>query len=228
METFEERLRAVRGRIAAAAGRAGRRAESVTLVAVSKTIPVEGIREALAAGIGLLGENRVQEAREKITALPGRAAWHLVGHLQSNKARMAVQLFDCIQSLDSVRLAEEIDRHAAQVGKVQRCLVEVNLGGEAQKGGVSEGEVDGILEVVRRLPNLAVDGLMCVPPFLEEPEAVRPFFRRLRELAERLRGAGQPLRELSMGMTGDFEVAVEEGATMVRIGTALFGTRPRI
>jgi len=226
MGGFEERLRGVRGRIAAAAARAGRREEAVTLVAVSKTVPVEGIREALAAGVRILGENRVQEAREKIALLPGLATWHLVGHLQSNKAKLAVRLFDWIHSLDSVHLAEEIDRHAAEAGKVQRCLIEVNLGGEAQKGGVAEEAVEGLLTAAERLPHLAIEGLMCVPPFLEEAEAMRPFFRRLRELAEQLRGPARPLRELSMGMTADFEVAVEEGATMVRIGTALFGARP--
>lgn len=222
---FSRRLAAVRARIEAAAVRSGRPGEAVTLVAVSKTIPVEGIREALEAGVTILGENRVQEAREKIARLPEGAAWHLVGHLQTNKAKLAVELFDCIHSLDSIRLAEELDRHAAAAGKVVRCLVEVNLGEEAQKSGATEAETRALLEAAPRLPHLSVTGLMAIPPFLDDPEEVRPYFRRLRELRDALRAEGFPLAELSMGMTGDFEVAIEEGATLVRIGTALFGSR---
>jgi len=225
MNAFAERLARVADRIAAAAARSGRPPEAVTLVAVSKTVPVDGIREALEAGVRILGENRVQEAREKIALLPGAAAWHLLGHLQTNKAKLAVQLFDCIHSLDSVRLAEELARHAAAAGKRQRCLIEVNVGEEAQKSGASPAEVRLILEAGRRLPHLAIEGLMAIPPFLEDPEAVRPYFRRLRLLRDRLREEGHPLEALSMGMSGDFEVAVEEGATLVRVGTALFGAR---
>jgi len=225
MSGFQERLASVRAGIAAAAARSGRSPEAVTLVAVSKTISVEGIREALSAGVRILGENRVQEAREKVALLPGLASWHLIGHLQSNKAKLAVQLFDCIHSLDSVRLAEDLDRHAEATGKIQRCLIEVNVGEEAQKSGAPEAEVRQILEAARRLPHLTIEGLMAVPPFLDDPEDVRPFFRRLWLLRDTLRQEGFSLEALSMGMTHDFEVAVEEGATLVRIGTALFGPR---
>ncbi len=225
MSGFQERLASVRAGIAAAVARSGRSPEAVTLVAVSKTISVEGIHEALSAGVRILGENRVQEAREKIALLPGLASWHLIGHLQSNKAKLAVQLFDCIHSLDSVRLAEDLDRHAEATGKIQRCLIEVNVGEEVQKSGAPEAEVRQILEAARRLPHLTIEGLMAVPPFLDDPEDMRPFFRRLRLLRDTLRQEGFSLEALSMGMTLDFEVAVEEGATIVRIGTALFGPR---
>jgi pyridoxal phosphate enzyme (YggS family) len=225
-ESLHDRLLQVQERIRLAAGRAGREAASVTLVAVSKTVPVEVIREALAAGVTILGENRVQEAQDKIAALSGRAAWHLVGHLQTNKAKLAVQLFDLIHSLDSPRLAEALDRSAEQAGRVVRCLVEVNLGGEESKSGTTEEGVRPLLEAAARLAHVRIEGLMSVPPFLPDPEQARPFFRRLRNLRDRLAGEGFRLAELSMGMTHDFEVAIEEGATMVRIGTAIFGPRP--
>ena len=225
-DTIRDRLLQVQDRIRAAAGRAGRDATTVTLVAVSKTVPVEVIREALDAGVTILGENRVQEARDKIAALPGRATWHLVGHLQTNKAKIAVELFDLIHSLDSLRLAESLHRSAEQVGKVVRCLVEVNLGGEESKSGTTEEAIRSLLEHAQRLTHLRIEGLMTIPPFLPDPEQVRPFFRRLRILRDKLAGEGFNLAELSMGMTHDFEVAIEEGATMVRIGTAIFGPRP--
>ncbi len=209
----------------AAALRAGRDPASVRLVAVSKMMPVETIREALDAGVTTLGENRVQEAATKIAALGGVTAWHLVGHLQTNKAKLAVQLFEVIHSLDSGRLARDLDRHGAQAGKVVRCLVEVNLGGEASKAGTTEEGLRPLLEMAA-LPHLRIEGLMVIPPFLPDPEEVRPWFRRLRALRDTLQGEGFPLAELSMGMTHDFEVAIEEGATLVRIGTAIFGPRP--
>jgi len=224
-ESIRDRLLRVQERIRAAALRAGRDPASVTLVAVSKTMPVEVIREALLAGVTILGENRVQEAREKIAALPGRATWHLVGHLQTNKARLAVQLFELIHSLDSLKLAEVLDRHGEQAGKVVRCLVEVNLGGEESKSGTTEEGVHPLLEAASHLTHLRIEGLMTIPPFLTDPEQVRPFFRRLRRLRDKLEGEGFHLPELSMGMTHDFEVAIEEGATLVRIGTAIFGPR---
>lgn len=220
-----ERLALVRRRIEAAAVRSGRPASAVTLVAVTKTMPVEAIREALTAGVTILGENRVQEARDKIAALPNAARWHLIGHLQTNKAKMAVGLFDRIHSLDSIRLADELHRQSTEVGGRVRCLVQVNVGGEVQKNGVSENEVRPLLEAVSRLPNIVVEGLMAIPPFLPDPEAVRPFFRRLRLLRDALTAEGFFLPDLSMGMTHDFEVAVEEGATLVRVGTAIFGPR---
>jgi pyridoxal phosphate enzyme (YggS family) len=219
-----KRLADVQARIRAAAARSGRPPDAVRLVAVSKTVPAARIQEALAAGVTILGENRVQEARDKIRLLPD-ATWHLIGHLQTNKARLAAELFALIHSLDSIRLAEELDRHGAQAGKVVRCLVEVNVGGEAQKSGLPETEVPALLAAARGLPGLAIQGLMAVPPFLPEPEAVRPYFRALRALRDRLAREGFALPELSMGMSHDFEVAVEEGATMVRVGTAIFGAR---
>lgn len=225
MDGIRERLAVVRRRIEAAAERSGRAASSVTLVAVSKTVPVDAIREAVAAGAGILGENRVQEARDKVAALAGAAQWHLIGHLQTNKVKLAVGLFDRIHSLDSIRLAHELDRHAGEARRRMRCLVQVNVGGEAQKDGASEEEVRPLLEAARRLPHILVEGLMVIPPFLSDPEAVRPFFRRLRVLRDELARDGVPLPDLSMGMTHDFEVAIEEGATLVRVGTAIFGPR---
>jgi pyridoxal phosphate enzyme (YggS family) len=225
-ETLRDRLLRVRDRIGAAAARAGRDPSSITLVAVSKTMPVEVIREGLTAGITILGENRVQEARDKIASLPGLATWHLVGHLQTNKAKLAVDLFELIHSLDSLKLAEALDRHGREAAKVVRCLVEANLGGEESKSGTTEEGVRPLLEAAARLPHVKIEGLMTIPPFLPEPEQVRPFFRRLRNLRNKLAGEGFPLAELSMGMTHDFEVAIEEGATMVRVGTAIFGARP--
>jgi len=224
-DDIRERIDAVRRRIEAAAARSGRPASAVTLVAVTKTMPVEVVREAVAAGATILGENRVQEARDKIAALPGAAEWHLIGHLQTNKAKVAVGLFDRVHSLDSIRLAQELDRHAAEAGRRLRCLVQVNVGGESQKNGASEEEVRPLLEAAGRLSHLSVEGLMAIPPFLSDPEDVRPFFRRLRGVRDALAADGFSLPELSMGMTHDFEVAIEEGATLVRIGTAIFGAR---
>ncbi|HTX71380.1 MAG TPA: YggS family pyridoxal phosphate-dependent enzyme [Rectinemataceae bacterium] len=226
MSEIAERLQAVRARIAAAAEKSGRPPSAVTLLAVTKTMPVARIQEALAAGARLFGENRIQEAREKIPQILG-AAWHLVGHLQTNKAKQAVELFECIHSVDSVRLAQEVSRHAMAGGKRIRCLIEVNLGEEPQKSGAAADEVRQLCKVVRELPGVALEGLMTVPPFLPDPEATRPFFRRLRELRDRMVDeGGHALPELSMGMTNDFEVAIAEGATVVRIGTAIFGARP--
>lgn len=209
----------------AAALRAGREPSSVTLVAVSKTVPAEVIRQALDAGVRILGENRVQEAKEKIGALPGAPTWHLVGHLQTNKAKLAVQLFEMIHSVDSFKLAQALDRHGSEAGKRVRCLVEVNLGGEASKSGAMEGEARDLVRAARDLAHVQLEGLMTIPPFLPHPEEVRPYFRRLRALRDALQGEGCSLPELSMGMTHDFEVAIEEGATLVRIGTAIFGAR---
>jgi pyridoxal phosphate enzyme (YggS family) len=198
----------------------------VTLVAVSKTVPVERIREAIDAGVRILGENRIQEARDKIPAIPGLAEWHLVGHLQTNKAKLAVQLFEMIHSLDSPKLAQTLDKHGHEANRVVRCLIEVNLAGEEGKSGTAEEGVRPLLEAAVQLPQVRVEGLMAMPPFWPDPEQVRPFFRRLRGLRDKLEAEGFRLPELSMGMTHDFEVAIEEGATMVRIGTAIFGPRP--
>jgi len=225
-ETIRDRLRRGQDRIGAAASRVGRDASSVTLVAVSKAMPVDVIREAVEAGVTILGENRVHEARDKITVLPGIATWHLVGHLQSNKAKLAIQLFELIHSLDSLKLAQVLDRHGQELAKPLRCLIEVNLGGEESKSGMTEDGVRPLLEAAAGLHHLRIEGLMALPPFLPDPEQIRPYFRRLRTLRDKLHDEGVPLAELSMGMTHDFEVAIEEGATMVRIGTAIFGPRP--
>lgn len=221
---------AIRQRIAQACARAGRAADEVTLVAVSKTVEPARIRAALAAGIRVLGENRVQEAQDKIAELRGEASvqWHLIGHLQSNKARRAVELFDAVHSLESLKLAEKLAQAAAELGKRLPVFVEVNLGGEASKAGVAPEEVLPLCEAVGKLSALELKGLMAVPPFLDDAEKLRPFFRRLCELRDEAQRAGvvdAHFRELSMGMSNDFEVAIEEGATFVRVGTALFGAR---
>jgi PLP dependent protein len=214
-------LERVRERLARAAARAGRRADDVLLIGVSKTVDVERIRAAVAAGVGALGENRVQEAKTKIAELGRPVAWHLIGHLQTNKAKDAIELFDVIHSLDRLELAREIERRVAARGQVVDALLQVNVAAEASKGGVGPDVVGETLDAVGKLAHVRVRGLMTIPPEVERAEDARPWFRRLRELAER-----HGLRELSMGMSGDFEVAVEEGATMVRVGTAVFGPRP--
>ena len=229
MSEIGERLAQVQARTAAAARRVGRDPASITLVAVSKTVTPDRIKEAVAAGVAVLGENRVQEAQDKLQTLGRLAQWHLVGHLQTNKAKLAVQLFDLIHSLDSLKLARELDRHARALGKRAPCLVEVNQGGELTKSGLSEAAALPFLREAAALTGIEILGLMSVPPFLENPEDVRPFFRRLRALRDEAAAAGIPglrLDHLSMGMSHDFEVAIEEGATMVRVGTAIFGPRP--
>lgn len=210
----------VRERIWRAAERAGRAPEEVLLVGVSKSVDVERIRSALAAGLGALGENRVQEAKEKIGAIGRPVPWHLVGHLQTNKSREAVLLFDLIHSLDRLEVARELHRRAVAAGRVAEALVQVNLAGERTKGGFAPGELKPALETLAGLSGLSVRGLMTIPPPVEEAELARGWFRQLRELRDE---AG--LEHLSMGMSGDFEVAVEEGATIVRVGTAIFGPR---
>ena len=219
--SIAENLALVRGRVAAACQRAGRSPDEVTLVGVSKGFPAEAAAQAYAAGLRDLGENRVQEAAGKIEALAAqgiRPRWHLVGHLQSNKAKTAASLFAIIHSVDSVRLAQALSRRASEPVPI---LLEVNVAQEAGKFGFAPREVASGLRTIAALPNLGVRGLMTVAPLSDDPEAVRPIFRRLRELRDDL-----GLRELSMGMTDDFEVAVEEGATAVRIGRAIFGPRP--
>lgn len=219
----------VQERIAAACRRAGRAPESVRLIAISKTVPAERIREAYEAGLRDFGENRIQEAAAKRPALADlTATWHLVGHLQSNKAKPARELFHWMHSLDSARLAERLNNVAACSGDKLSALIEVNLGGEESKSGIREDEVLAFAEALCAFETLEVRGLMAVPPFLENPEQTRPYFRRLRELAEEISKRSLPgvvMKELSMGMSHDFEVAIEEGATMVRVGTAIFGAR---
>jgi hypothetical protein len=216
--TIAERLALVRQRVARAAERAGRSPAEVTIVAVSKSFPAQAIAEAATAGIAHVGENRVQEAAAKIPALRHLPlTWHMVGHLQTNKAKTALELFDIIQSMDSLRLAEVLSRSAERAIPV---LLEVNVAGEASKFGFSPQEVLPAAEAVARLPHLDVRGLTTVAPLVNDPEEVRPVFRELRRLRDAL-----GLAELSMGMTDDFEVAIEEGATLVRLGRAIFGER---
>jgi pyridoxal phosphate enzyme (YggS family) len=224
-----ENIARVRERIAAACARAGRKSEEVRLIAISKTFPAERIRQAYEAGLRDFGENRVQEAAAKRPALSDLAAtWHLVGHLQTNKAKPASELFQWIHSVDSSHLAERLDRVAGSGREKLPVLLEVKLGEEAAKAGAEPSAVVELAETLSRLPTLELRGLMVIPPFLEEPEMVRPYFRRLRELAKEVAARNLPnvsMQELSMGMSHDFEVAIEEGATMVRIGTAIFGPR---
>ncbi|HCL91277.1 MAG TPA: YggS family pyridoxal phosphate-dependent enzyme [Verrucomicrobiota bacterium] len=225
---LETNVRAVRQRIEAACARAGRDPNEITLVAVTKGQPPESVCAAAALGLTLFGENKVQEAKAKIPLCPGRARWHMVGHLQTNKCRDAVGLFEMIQSVDSLRLAEELNRRAEQAAKTMPILLEVNAVGEASKFGCRPDQLLADLDRINALPRLEIQGLMTVPPWAIDPEKVRPVFRQMRELKARCEQLlGAPLPHLSMGMTGDFEVAIEEGATLVRIGTALFGARPR-
>jgi len=225
-----ERLKQVRARIAAAALRGGRSSDDVALVAVSKTHPPQMLREAIAAGIADLGENKIQEAEEKIPQV-GRhvVRWHLIGHLQSNKARKAVVLFDMIHSLDSAALAARLDRMCDQENRAELpVLIQVDLGHERTKSGVAESELRALVSAISECRHLRLQGLMTLPPFFSNAEDVRPFFRKLRELRDELHGQGafrDAGGELSMGMTHDYEIAIEEGATIVRVGTAIFGER---
>jgi pyridoxal phosphate enzyme (YggS family) len=226
--SVSENFKVVMNRIASAAKRAGRDPSSVRLVVVTKTIDRGRIAEAVAAGAAILGENRVQEAKEKIEALGKMASWHLIGHLQTNKAKYAVKLFDLIHSVDNLELAAEIDRQAAKIGKVQDILIEVNIAGEASKAGMAVKGAPSLVREAARLKNLSIRGLMTMPPYSENPEESRPYFTVLQELAETIAKESIPnvsMQELSMGMSGDFEVAIQEGATMVRVGTAIFGSR---
>lgn len=230
MEEIRKRIEQVRQRIAEAADRAGRDPEAVDIVAVTKTVPVSRIQEALDGGVRLLGENRVQEAWDKIRLLSSPLVkWHMIGHLQTNKSKLAVELFDLIHSVDSLKLAASLDGYAAAIGKQMRVLIEVNLGEEPGKSGIPESDLLPLLQGCRSCAHLTVEGLMAIPPAFPDPREVRPFFRRLRELRDQAvdPDQGSHLRHLSMGMSNDFEVAVEEGATLVRIGTAIFGERAR-
>jgi hypothetical protein len=213
-------------RIAAACTRSGRDPASVQLVAVSKQVSVERVRELADLGQAVFGENRVQEALAKIPAAGPGLRWHLVGHLQRNKARLAVGAFELIHSVDDLDLAREIDRRAAAAGLVQAVLVEVNVAGEASKHGAPPAELQGLVEALAGLAHIDLRGLMCVPPIVDAPDEARRWFGRLRDLRdEAVAALGRPLPHLSMGMSDDFDVAVEEGATCVRIGRALFGAR---
>ena len=221
-----ENFSKVRERIEAACTRAKRNPAEVALVAVSKSHPPEAIAEAVNAGQLIFGENRVQEAKAKIPLCPGRIQWHLIGHLQSNKCRDAVALFQMVQSVDSLHLAEELNKWAEKQSKTMPILLEVNAAGESTKFGFKPAAVLEQLNALNDLKRLEIHGLMTIAPYTTNPETVRPIFRQLRELKRRCEDTlGAPLAHLSMGMSGDYEVAIEEGATMVRIGTALFGPR---
>ena len=230
MIDLAKRLQLVRGRIQAAAQRCKRAPDEITLVAVTKTHPIETLQRALSLGINDLGENRVQEAEGKIVELGRDAArWHLIGHLQANKARRAVKLFDVIHSVDSTAVAQKLERSCAEEGRtILPVLIQVDLAGEATKSGISENDLEALAETIAMSVHLQLNGLMTVPPYFSDSEQVRPFFRRLRALRDMLQSKGyfgERSGELSMGMTHDFEIAIEEGATTLRIGTAFFGER---
>jgi pyridoxal phosphate enzyme (YggS family) len=225
------RLAAVRERIAAAARRAGRDRAAVTVVAVSKTFAPEHIRPAIAAGVTDLGENRVQEAEPKVAALPDHVCWHLVGHLQRNKVNRALEIFSLIHSIDTVDLAQAVGTRAVRRGTPARVLLQVNLAHKETQSGFDADDLVAAAPRLCGLPGLTLEGLMCIAPELDDPEETRPYFRRLAALHARLRprmvDAGHPWRHLSMGMTNDYPIAVEEGATLVRVGRAIFGARPQ-
>jgi pyridoxal phosphate enzyme (YggS family) len=232
--SIAENVVLVRERIAAAARRVGRNPDEVTLMGVSKTFPVESIREAYSAGLRVFGENRVQEFSAKATALRDLSdcEWHLIGHLQTNKAAKAVELFDAVDSVDSVRTAEKLNSMAAGAGKTLPVLIEINVGGESAKSGVAPAsdELELILQGTPRWGNLTIRGLMTVPPYTEDPEGSRAYFRQLRQIRDGIAARGLPkigMAVLSMGMSHDFEVAIEEGSTCVRVGTAIFGERAK-
>lgn len=223
-----EALKSVLENIRSSAVKADRDPDGIKLIAVSKTIELQRILEAINAGATILGENRVQEAKEKITSslLTGKKVeWHLIGNLQKNKAKAAVQLFDLIHSVDSPGLAAELNKHAVNAGKVQDILVQVKLSDEDAKHGAFEKDLTALLEHVAGMNNLNLRGLMTIPPFFSDPEEARPYFRKLRHIADTVSSKGFSVEELSMGMSNDYMVAIEEGATMVRVGTAIFGER---
>jgi len=228
-----ENIRIIRGRISHAAIRAGRRPEDIKLIAVTKTTGIQQIKEAIGAGLRIFGESKVQEAQKKVTSdelrvMNNGIEWHLIGHLQKNKAKAAVELFEMIHSIDSVELAEIADKHAKKAGKTQKILLQVKLSDEISKYGILNNNLPETIKEISEMKNLSIKGLMTIPPFFENPENARPYFSELRTLRDTInesRVTSHELRELSMGMTNDFEVAIEEGATMVRIGTAIFGER---
>ncbi len=230
MSIVESNVGKIRNTIAQSALRCGRDPARVKLMAVTKTVDDESIMEAIEAGVDLIGENYVQEAQRKIEKMGKKGLeWHMIGSLQSNKAKHAVRLFDMIHSVSSMNVAAELDRRAGLINRVTKILVEVNLAGESSKSGLAADEVIAFLRSICSLPRISVRGLMTMPPWTEEPENSRPYFRRLREISDRIRAeaiTGIYMEELSMGMSQDFTVAIEEGATIVRIGTAIFGKRP--
>ena len=228
MDAIAANLEEIRGRLTAAAERAGRDPASVRLVAVSKTYPAEAVAAASSTGQRIFGESRVQEARDKIPACPSGLEWHFIGHLQKNKVRQALPLFPFFHSIDSAALAGAIDRIAGETGAEAQGLLEVNISGEESKHGFTPDELRSQFPALAKLPHLRIRGLMTMAPYSDDPEDARPVFRKLRELRDELQSVHQhPLPELSMGMSGDFEPAIEEGATLVRVGSSIFGARLR-
>lgn len=226
MRSVADNLKSIRGRIERAALRVGRDPSDIKLVAVTKNVSVPQIEEAITAGVTDIGENRAQEALGKFRELGGRVTWHFVGHLQTNKVKYVVDFVELVHSVDSLRLAKEMERRARDGGKVQKILVEVNVSGERSKFGLPSGELMDFLEEITGFKHLAVEGLMTMAPLVDDPEMARPVFSSLRKLFEKVKEEGPPgvkMRYLSMGMTNDFEVAIEEGSNMVRIGTGIFG-----
>lgn len=225
MSSIKENYLKVLEKIEKVALRTERDPNDIKLVAVSKTVDTKRIREAIEAGVKILGENYVQEAQKKIEEIGKEVSWHFIGHLQTNKAKYAVKLFDMIHSLDSIQLAEELNRRAEKEGRIMKVMLEVNLSGEKTKFGTEEEGAINLAKKVLEFKNLELIGLMTMPPYFEDPEMSRPYFVRLRGLKEKMQREGIFIKELSMGMSNDFEVAIEEGATYVRIGTAIFGPR---
>jgi PLP dependent protein len=226
---LENKINNLRERIQKAAISCGRSPDEITLIAVSKTKPADLVRQAMDAGLTVFGENYIQEARDKITSISsGNLTWHFIGHLQSNKAKYAVKLFDLIHTVDSMKLAKELNKQAEKIGKVQDILIQVNTGMEASKSGIAEKDAVDLVRNISGLHHIKVKGLMTIPPFFDAPDKSMPFFKALRNLRDRIREENIPniqMDELSMGMTGDFEVAIQEGATLIRVGTAIFGKR---
>lgn len=223
---FQQRLEMVRERMAAACARASRSPDSVRLIAVSKTHGPDAVEAVAACGQTVFGENKVQEAKAKIPLSPQGLSWHLIGHLQSNKAALAAELFDVIHSVDSAKLLDVLNRSGDELGRTVRVLLEVNVSGESSKFGLKPDDAPSLIKLANSLPRIELIGLMTMAPLVAEAEKARPVFRRLRELRDRLSAElGTPLPELSMGMSNDYEIAIEEGATWVRVGTALFGER---
>jgi len=224
-----ENIRQIREIIAETATRSGRLPSSVRLMAVTKTVADERIREAIEAGVDIIGENYLQEAKRKLDSLGKSLEWHMIGHLQTNKARFATGLFEMIHSVDRIELARELDRRAAAAGLTMKILIEVNVAGETTKSGAPLAEAIALVRAVAALPSLSIQGLMTMPPYCDDPEEARPFFRKLRELRGEIEAEKIPrveMKELSMGMSGDYAVAIEEGSTIVRLGRAIFGERP--
>lgn len=225
------KIAALRQKIQNAAIHCGRDPKTIRLVAVTKTQPVQRVQEAISTGIDVVGENYIQEAQEKYAALcHQQVQWHFIGHLQSNKSKYAVRIFELIHSVDSLKLAAELNKCAAKIGKIQKILIQVNIAQELSKSGVETGNALGLIRQIAEYGHISVRGLMTMPPFFDEPEKARPYFKVLRHLKDQIAAEKIPgvlMDELSMGMTGDFEAAIEEGATLVRIGTAIFGERRR-